>query len=178
MQLFDKADVSRSALFSDCERYRYLWTRSVPGGDSRRVCNFLMLNPSTADCDKDDRTTARCAGFAERFGCGLLVVSNVFAFRATKPADMKAQADPVGPLNDGVILAAAKSAEVVVAAWGSHGEFRGRASEVYGMLSRAGVLVHALRLTASGQPGHPLYVPGDTRLVVYISKALHKGATK
>src|SRR4051812_14962809 len=71
----------RGARFSSDRRHRYaLWR--VWDGD-RGLCNFLMLNPSTADETSDDPTVASCTRRARAWGYGGLVVTNLFAFRAT-----------------------------------------------------------------------------------------------
>ena len=146
------------AAFSPCRRWRYLlWRR----WDAHRpAANFLMLNPSTADEVKLDPTCARAREFAERWGYGALIVTNVFAWRATDPREMKAAADPVGAGNDRAIVRAAREARIVVCAWGNHAAHHDRASGVAALLRKAGVEVHALRLNVSGQPAHPLYLPG------------------
>jgi hypothetical protein len=149
------------ASFSACRRWRYLlWRR---WNESRPAANFLMLNPSTADETVLDPTCARARDFAERWGYGALIVTNVFAWRATDPADMKAARDPVGRGNDRAILAAAREAALVVCAWGNHGAHLGRAARVRELLERAGIALHALRVNANGEPAHPLYLPGALR---------------
>lgn len=120
---------------------------------------FVGLNPSTADAAQDDATIRRCIEFARTWGYGALVMTNLFAWRATDPGDMLAAADPVGPDNDAALLAAARAADVVVAAWGVHGAHMGRDVAVRAMLPR----LHYLRLTKDGRPGHPLYLPADLR---------------
>ncbi|MGB1202745.1 MAG: DUF1643 domain-containing protein, partial [Alloalcanivorax venustensis] len=158
--LFDTEPI-RSAVFSECRTWRYIWQRQTKV-QNERVCNFLMLNPSTADEKQDDPTTQRCVSFAEAAGCGWLHVTNLFAFRATEPADMKAAADPVGPENDERIREVAYAADVVVAAWGADGAHLGRADHVLtSVLAEPAKLILALRLTNGGQPWHPLYLPGD-----------------
>src|SRR5438309_1547537 len=86
-----------SATISNCQQYRYrlsrCWDESLP------ACMFIMLNPSTADAKVDDRTIKRCMAYARAWGYGKLYVGNLFAFRATKPKNMKAASDPVGPNN-------------------------------------------------------------------------------
>ena len=146
------------AAFSSCRRWRYLlWRR----WDARKpTANFLMLNPSTADEVKLDPTCSRARAFAERWGYGALIVTNVFAWRATDPGEMRGAADPVGEGNDRAIVRAAREARIVVCAWGNHGAHLGRASGVVALLRKAGVQVHALRVNGSGQPAHPLYLPG------------------
>jgi hypothetical protein len=149
------------ATFSRCRRWRYLlwrcWDRARP------VANFLMLNPSTADEIVLDPTCARARRFAERWGYGTLLVTNVFAWRATDPGGMRAARDPVGRANDVTILRAARQADLVVCAWGNHGAHRGRSAQVAEQLRGAGVELHVLRLTALGEPSHPLYLPGRLR---------------
>lgn len=83
-----------------------------------------------------------------------LYMTNLFAFRATDPKKMKVAADPVGPENDAHLLALAKDAAVIVAAWGANGTHRGRDSEVRTLLPA----LRCLALTKDGHPGHPLYL--------------------
>ncbi len=145
------------ATFSPCRRWRYLLWRRWDA--AKPAANFLMLNPSTADELKLDPTCARARDYAERWGYGALVVTNVFAFRNTDPARMKAAQDPVGPGNDAAIVRAAREAGIVVCAWGNHGAFLGRSAQVTALLRKNHVELHALRVNAGGEPAHPLYLP-------------------
>jgi hypothetical protein len=121
-----------------------------------------MLNPSTADAFQLDPTNRRCVGFAQAWGYGSMVTTNIFAFRSTDPAGLRTANDAVGPENDGAIVTAAKNADLVIAAWGAHGELQGRGEVVRKMLRDAGIPLHVLRLTKAEHPGHPLYVAADT----------------
>ena len=121
-----------------------------------------MLNPSTADAFQLDPTNRRCVGFAQAWGYGALVTTNIFAFRSTNPAGLRTANDAVGPENDETIVAAATNADLVIAAWGTHGELQDRGNAVREMLATAGIELHLLRLTKAGHPGHPLYVASDT----------------
>jgi hypothetical protein len=151
------------ATFSTCRRWRYLLWRRWDA--SKPVANFLMLNPSTADEVKLDPTCARARDFAERWGYGALIVTNIFAFRNTSPAQMKAAADPVGPGNDAAIVRAARQSALVVCAWGNHGAFLGRSTKVLEKLKANKIALHALRVNAGGEPAHPLYLPSRLRAV-------------
>jgi hypothetical protein len=157
------------ATFSPCRRWRYLLWRCWDA--SRPAANFLMLNPSTADEVQLDPTCARARDYAERWGYGALVVTNVFAFRQTDPGAMKAAADPVGPGNDAAIVRAARDAAIVVCAWGNHGAFLGRSSRVKALLHENRIPLHALRLNANGEPAHPLYLPGKLRPISWAGRA-------
>jgi hypothetical protein len=121
------------------------------------VANFLMLNPSTADEVKLDPSCTRAREYAKAWGYGALVVTNLFGWRATFPKDLLIQKDPVGRGNDKAIVAAARSADLVVCAWGNHGLHNNRSSEVRALLK--GINLHFLRLNGNGEPAHPLYLP-------------------
>jgi hypothetical protein len=152
------------AQFSRCRKWRYLlWRRWTEGP----VAIFLMLNPSTADEVKLDPSCTRARNYAEQWKFGALVVTNLFGWRATDPDDMKAARDPVGRGNDAAILAAARSAGLVVCAWGNHGLHQDRAQRVLAHLKKAGVNLHILRLNGCGQPAHPLYLPGTLKPVAW-----------
>ncbi|MDH4175208.1 MAG: DUF1643 domain-containing protein [Betaproteobacteria bacterium] len=130
---------------------------------AKPVANFLMLNPSTADESVLDPTCARARGYAERWGYGALLVTNVFAWRATDPGEMQAARNPVGRGNDAAILRAARQAQLVVCAWGNHGRHLARSSAVLRLLRDAGIALHVLRLNGSGEPAHPLYLSAALR---------------
>jgi hypothetical protein len=117
-----------------------------------------MLNPSTADEFQLDPTCARARSYAERWGYGALIVTNVFGWRATDPNAMKAVKDPVGPGNDAAIVRAAKEAAIVVCAWGNHGAHNERSARIKELLK--GFKLHALRVNANGEPALALYLPG------------------
>jgi len=151
------ATSAAGATFSACRRWRYLlWRR---WDEAKPAANFLMLNPSTADAHQLDPSCSRARDFAERWGYGALIVTNLFAWRATDPTVMKRAAEPVGRSNNQAILRAARQAGVVVCAWGNHGSHLDRAATVLANLRGAGVALHALRVTGQGQPSHPLYLP-------------------
>src|SRR4051812_40135006 len=74
-----------SAILSDCDRYRYLLGREWADGPT---AVFVMLNPSTADALHNDPTIRRCLRYAQVWGCGALMVANLYAWRATDPDDL------------------------------------------------------------------------------------------
>lgn len=129
------------------------------------LLTFVMLNPSTADADKDDPTIRRCIGFAKRDGFSGLRVVNLFAFRATQPTDMQAADDPIGPENEARLIELFSAGGTFVAAWGGGGQFRGRAYDVRRLAGLLGVEMQCLGTTKDGYPRHPLYVKADQPLV-------------
>jgi len=157
--LFDvEPQMRRAATISGCGRYRYRLSRAW--GTSLPAATFIMLNPSTADADVDDPTIRRCIGYARAWGCGALVVVNLYAWRATDPAELAAADDPVGPRNDESIAraaaAAARRGEPLVAAWGANAT----PQRVAHVLALPGMgRLTALALCKNGQPRHPLYLP-------------------
>lgn len=158
--------IKTGAQFSECRVYRYaLWRTWNPDAP---YTLFIGLNPSTADETEDDPTIRRCIGFAKTWNTGGIVMVNLFAFRATRPADMKAASDPVGPENNRHLQMYGDSAGLVVAAWGNHGEYRDRHREVFSIpLSEnetLGDVMQCLGTTKRQQPKHPLYIKGDTAL--------------
>jgi hypothetical protein len=150
-----------SAIISKCGKYRYRLERIV--GPGSKTCLFIMLNPSTADAVTNDRTIRRCMGFAEAFGCGRLVVGNLFAFRTRKPAELRRAPSPEGPYNLRHLRKMCGEADIVIAAWGVSGKHLGQDDRVRQMLQTWGVPLHYLGLTKDGHPRHPLYMKGALR---------------
>ncbi len=146
----------RTAVFSQCRKYRYSLSRIWDPQFSKVL--FIGLNPSTADEHHDDPTVRRCIGFARKWGFGGLILVNLFGYRSTNPAGLLKANDPVGPRNDKHILAGAGAATRVVIAWGTKGSLFARDQHVLSLLPNA----HCLGVTKDGHPKHPLYLAGDT----------------
>ena len=157
----EKAQIQKAASISECGRYRYglhrWWDRDA---QAPRLI-FVMLNPSTADADVDDPTIRRCMGFARTLGYAGIGVFNLYAYRATKPADLwKADEPTGGERNDDLLREVGRMAkyQTVIAAWGANA----KADRVAQVLSfRGWEHVQALGLTKDGAPRHPLYLRGD-----------------
>ncbi|APE44814.1 hypothetical protein BOO69_16470 [Sulfitobacter alexandrii] len=152
-----KGDAPSTAVYSDCEGYRYSLTRTWDA--SARKVMFVMLNPSTATEVQNDPTVERCERRARHLGYGGFRVTNIFAWRATDPRDMRAAADPVGPENDATLAAGCLWADHVIAAWGVHGAHMGRGPLVAARLMASGRPLFHLGLSKEGHPRHPLYLP-------------------
>jgi hypothetical protein len=162
----DLSDGDRSgAVLSDCGTYRYhLWRRWDP---CLPTMVWVMLNPSTADAKEDDPTIRRCLGFAKREGCGGISVRNVFALRATDPAELAKHPDPFGPENEEYLLGArgVSLLTVLVLGWGAkltHPRLRS-----YYQRAECCLVTQSPKcfgVTKKGDPRHPLYLPGNAAL--------------
>lgn len=165
-------DMGSSAIISPCEKYRYHLTRCWDQAKHPMV--FIMLNPSTADHMQDDPTIRKCIGFAKQYGCGSIEVFNLFAYRATKPSDLKQAGWDVGPRNDSIIFTRLHSLtqrwgrQTVTLAWGAHA--RGRPQRVVELLFKLrenGYAMQTLKLLDDGTPAHPLMLPYSSTLAPY-----------
>ena len=152
----NKDNKRSTAIYSDCENYRYSLTRTWDA-NIRKVL-FIMLNPSTATEIQNDPTVERCERRTRALGYGAFQVCNIFAYRATDPHIMRTQNDPNGPDNSGTILEAATWADDIVCAWGTHGAHMGRGVEVETLLREKSLSLTHLGLSKAGHPKHPLYI--------------------
>ena len=158
--------MTRGATIDATGCYRYSLWREWDANEPRVA--FVLLNPSTADAQRDDPTVCRCIGLAQAWGCGSLEVVNLFAYRATNPRVLREVADPVGPENDRYLLAAAHRAQKIVLAWGARGDLHGRDRVILGLLAGGGEL-DCLGTTRCGRPRHPLYVSSTAVPIPYRS---------
>lgn len=146
-----------SAYFSPCRTWRYSLTRDVAPLTGEGTVVFIGLNPSTADEEQDDPTIRRCVRFARDWGFARLKMLNLYAYRSTDPRGLRDATDPVGPDNNCTIAKVCGGSDLVVAAWGVHGEPE-RVAQVLELVTAP----VALGLTKNGAPRHPLYVRADT----------------
>ena len=161
------------AIFSKCKRYRFTlyrwWNNNLP------QVIFVMLNPSSADAEKDDPTIRKCIGYAKSWGCGSIKVLNLFALRATDPYQLFDAKDPIGDSNDWWLKEFMNEElpfeppKYVVCAWGNHGSFMGRSDHVLEMWKHNDPIInsYALKINKSGEPSHPLYLKNGIRPLIY-----------
>ncbi len=148
------------AAISTCGKYRYVLTR---GDELNSSLPFVMLNPSTADASLDDPTIRRCKGFAADLGYSGIVVMNLYAFRATKPADLWTADDPVGSENDTWLHGLSLYPEIVCA-WGANAR-PDRVKDVVEILTMYNAKLKCLGVTKAGAPKHPLYIKATQPLI-------------
>ena len=175
--LFDTEPTQTSyCILSPCEEYRYLLMHEWDANEG--LVNFIMLNPSTATEAVNDPTMNRCITRAKLWGYGGLIVTNLFAFRATDPKELQKTAKPIehAPgFNENALATAAQACDSVICAWGNHGELFKRGMAVKNKIkmllddinpplaepSRARGM-YQLGINSGGQPKHPLYISHQT----------------
>lgn len=147
------------AVLSQDGVYRYWLTRDGHGFPLL----WLLLNPSTADAERDDPTVLKMRHFS-----GLLAFSamNMYALRATDPRELWKHADPVGPDNDHYLDWVLSRSPVVICAWGTNAKSE-RVAEVLAIARRHGCKLFCLGVNKGGSPKHPLYLKNDTQFKEY-----------
>lgn len=166
MLLRQNVDNTRQAEFSNDRVYRYsltiTWENSLP------LAAFLGLNPSTADETQDDPTIRRCKDYAARWGCGGIMMLNLFAYRATDPKDMKRASEPIGKRNtlDYLAWMLEKCKGPHIACWGRHGPYWNRAQQIEERFTD----LQCLSFNSDGTPAHPLYLPAILKPIPLLPK--------
>lgn len=137
-----------------------------------------MLNPSTADEEKNDPTISRVCRLAENGGFSRLLVLNLLSIRATDPTDIWSHEDPLGVDNwrtwDGVLKELIPDRDSISVAWGRAPVGRRKLLRFVPVLVEAsrrlklwtGPLMTWVR-NLDGSPRHPLYIKVQTELQPY-----------
>ena len=169
-----------SAVISSCGTYRYelrrtfapelAFTSMVP----TRPLVTCILNPSKADAIENDPTVTRVSGFAKRWGCGWLLVTNADAYRETFPSEMikaaKSGVDICGPENDDYIRRARdiciENEGIFLVGWGANltGKVPGGKDRQKRLAELIGDIAMCLGVNKDGSPEHPLYIPYERPL--------------
>lgn len=181
-------DTTQSAVFYNGEEPltgHRVWLRRPlvdPSTPGYRFRPFVMglHNPSIAGKGKNDPTASRGIGFAVAHGATDLIFVNAITLISTKMNEVPAgtpAADLNCPWSDWALQEAARLATEndgwLVAAWGAP---KGKAAIArhiaarYEQIKALGLPWSVLRLTASGYPEHPLYLPSTLTPVTWAYK--------
>lgn len=171
------------ATISECGKYRYVLWRKFKSAGIRIL--WIMLNPSTATALEDDNTIRRVCSFSKREGAAEVFVCNLFGYRATYPADLRAACngefgvppfDVEGPENRRHVQDAFESCDACIVAWGNHGGLKRSGRSMMKFLNEINakaapikpIPILCLGVTKYGRhPGHPLFIPGDRKLEAF-----------
>jgi len=160
-KLFADYGLESGAIFSPCRRWRYvlwrLWDRRL------KLLLSISLNPSKADEFRPDNTVTKMMTYAGLWGYGGLIKLNLYAWCATKPAEMISQGvAAIGEENDYWIRETYRvlgpgGRDIIglqVASWGAK-DFLNRGPLIKEMIPN----LYHLGLNQDGSPTHPLYLP-------------------
>ncbi len=157
--------MNKGANISEDKKYRYslyrIWDDALP-----KVA-IIGLNPSTADENIDDPTIKRCIEFVKEWGYGGFYMLNLFAFRATDPSELTKTEDPIGNENSNIILDIISKVEKVICAWGNDGILLKQNKTVLSLIPKP----YCLKINATGEPAHPLYLSGTLMPIEYNYKS-------
>lgn len=142
------------AAISIDDMYRYLLWRTWD--ETRPRLLWILLNPSRANAQDNDRTVNRCIHFSREWGYGSLEIVNLFAFRTPSPQNLWSALDPIGSENDCYIDKAVARAKDIIVAWGEHGVYKQRNLEICALLAKYPKRqLDCLGKALNGSPRHP-----------------------
>jgi hypothetical protein len=155
--------ILRTAHISDCGRYRFKLTRIWR--TDKPLLVTCMLNPSTADAERDDPTIRTLIHFGKAWGYGGLMVVNLFALRTPSPKELLATAfdDRKGMKSvnathvSEALTYARHTSGRALAAWGNvHPHLINDTNGVLHLAHQHYVNLVCLGITANGFPKHPM----------------------
>lgn len=162
--------MNKGAVISDCGKYRYqLWRIE---DESKPLILWVMLNPSKADADVDDRTIEKIIRLTRQFGYGGFYVGNLYPYRATDPKELKRVGFKVAAREENwqhLFDMNAKCSMRILAHGNSPIEkpnitSNGEETDWYCLG----------KITKSGNPYHPLYMKEEGLIPQLLNEALEK----
>ena len=152
---------------------RYSEYRYILGTRGKKPLICVGINPSTAAPDALDPTLQSAQRIALANGYDSFLMFNVYAQRATRPDDMEPTLNPILHVENRKAfryLLSLSECPAVWAAWGNIILKRGYLTDCMRDFAADGRAAGARWFTAgpllkSGQPHHPLYLKGDTKLL-------------
>lgn len=142
-----------------------------------RRMTWIMLNSSWANWERDDASVRRCLGYAERERCNSLAIGNLVPLISSDPGLMLTMLPRSGggaawwEAENTLSIRAAlldSPGALVCLGWGENGsrpELAPYRELVLNVIAANGLTPHALGVTASGEPVHPLRQRADAPLI-------------
>lgn len=152
------------ALFDETRQHRLKLSCTWEG--AKEKCLFIMLNPSTADLRRCDRTLDRCISFAKAEGYGGLDVVNLYSYRTVSPVELRTAAIQSLPENSEIVQQAMTEATKVIIAWGSNAKYK-EYKWVLDFANQIDKPLYCYGKTANSSPRHVLFLRKDSKIAAY-----------
>jgi hypothetical protein len=142
--------------FSPCRKYRFRLERNT-GLTSQKAILFIMLNPSTSDETKNDRTTVNICKIAKKWNYGKVYVGNLNPFCSPHPSDLKSSPLPndIKEINEKHIREMAEKSHIIVYAWGNDYPYGNKLAEPDWLKTITKGKAYCIRKTVKDSPMHP-----------------------
>lgn len=146
----------KGAVLDGKRRYRLwrIWEQEKP------LLLYILLNPSHANADVDDRTVVRLIQFTKNGGYGGFYLGNIHSFVTPNPKNLIHHLIPDDKANIGHLKAMERKCEKVVLGWGNSGK---APHWIKSMISQP----YCFGTNQNGSPKHPLYLPYKTPLIPF-----------
>lgn len=157
----------KAAILSENLQHRYALTRTwrLSPPMPADLLAFVMLNPSTADDEKDDQTIRRCMMIGWREGYDGIEVCNLRSFRARDPKRcMEQPRSPVNWMHLETIVTSARNRKPIICAWGASKFVADDAKRFTDLAATGGAELKCLGRTKDGSPRHPCYIANNQDL--------------
>ena len=152
----EKRTVIKGAVIERERRYQLwrIWEQEKP------LLLFILLNPSLADADANDRTVAKLIHFSKNWGYGGFYLGNLHSFISSNPKRLEPHVIPHEKVNVFHLKKMKSKCEKVIFGWGNSGKTPLWLKEMITDPLCFGT-------NQNGSPKHPLYLSYKTLLTPF-----------
>jgi len=145
------------ATFSPCKNYRYKLWRTPTNAEQKSNILFIMLNPSTASDDKDDKTIKILYEITNKWNCGNIYVGNIYPYCASKPSLLNNITIPneIIETNINYVKEMVDICDIIIYAWGTKGPLGDKQLEPEWLKDIVKKNVYCISKSVKGVPKHP-----------------------
>jgi len=146
--------MTKEAIFSEDKKYRYFISRIWDPAADKIL--FIMINPSTATKEEDDKTMKKVMEISDKWNFGGVYVGNLYPYCSTKPSELKSIQIPseIYQENKRHIQEMVSKSTMIVYAWGTKGPDE-RQQEPEWLKNIVNRDVYCINLSVKGVPMHP-----------------------
>lgn len=122
---------------------------------------YILLNPSRANAEADDKTVTKLIRFSKSWGYGGFYLGNIHSFITPYPSVLKNKIIKKDSINEMHLKSMRDRCEKVVFGWGNAAEFPQWLNYMY-------FKAFCFGINKNGSPKHPLYLSYQTELIPFM----------
>lgn len=148
----------KGAVIERNRRYQLwrIWEQEKP------LLLYILLNPSRANAEADDKTVTKLIRFSRSWGYGGFYLGNVHSFITPYPSVLKNKIIKKDSINEMHLKSMRQKCKKVVFGWGNAADFPQWPDRMF-------FDAFCFGINKNGSPKHPLYLPHQTELIPFKS---------